>query len=135
MGKFKHNEDKQHWISCVAFWVTFTVLESNLLVTQRMDQSFVFVVVLLLLFHLPGKDFISFSSIIGRTISRRTVLFISLAVMAGSTIAITFAISMGIFRLAYMLMAIRYFPAISITAHLHMPKKTKKPRYAVAPKF
>jgi MFS family permease len=106
--------------ACVAFWVTFTMLGSNLLVAQKIDESFVFVVVLLLLFHLLGKDVTSFSGIIGRTVSRRTVLFIALAMMTGSTIAVNVANSMGMLTLVYMLMAIGYFPAISITAHLHM---------------
>jgi MFS family permease len=103
--------------SCIAFWISFTLLGANLLVAEKVGKAVVPVIVLL--FYLMGKDFTSFSGLIGRTVSRKTVLFIALALMTSGTIAIYFVNSIGMFALVYMLMAIGYFPAISITADLH----------------
>jgi MFS family permease len=103
--------------SCVAFWVSFTILGGNLLVAEKAGKEVVPGV--LLFFFLFGLPTSVFSGLLGRTMSRKTVLYMGLALMMMGTIAINFVNSFGLFALSYILMAIGYFPVISITGHLN----------------
>ncbi|WP_028775609.1 MFS transporter [Shimazuella kribbensis] len=104
--------------SFVAFWVTFTILGANLLVAEKVGKEVV--PGILLFFYLFGTLFAGVSGLLGRTMSRKAVLLIGLALMMMGTIALNFVNSFGLFTLVYILMAIGYFPVISITASLHM---------------
>jgi MFS family permease len=102
---------------CVAFWVSFTLLGSNLLVAEKVGKEVI--PGILLFFYLFGTLITAFSGLLARAMSRKTVLFIGLALMTMGTIAINFVNSFGLFALVYILMAIGYFPVISVAGHLN----------------
>lgn len=102
---------------CVAFWVSFTLLGTNLLVAEKVGVEVASGA--LLFFFLFGAFFAGFSGLLARTMSRKTVLVVGLVLMVLGTIAINVVNSFGLFALSYILMAAGFAPAISVIGHLN----------------